>query len=698
MANNKTVNVNVNVDTKDVKTLKKELTDIEKQTGKNSAEFKSYVKEIEVGGVSINRLSDGFGKLKTGLGAASLGFRGLAGAIAATGVGALVIALGALIAYFTQTKKGVEQLEEAMVVLQGVIEPIIASFAKLGEGLVNIFSGNFREGINGVTSSFDGLGESIAENVKVNKELLETTRELEDAQRELTITNSELDKQITDLIVKSKNKNITEKERIKLLEDADKLEKQKIKNETDFANLSIANAEKEIAAQQKLGKDTDELESKRAELISKRNGIEQKSLALQEKIDQRKEDLSNKEKERLEKETQKKEEEKQKQLKIEQEYQKTLSDLQNEFGLSEFQKLEKSFDDKIALIKGQNVEEILLITELEDAKAKAIDDFNKKREEKLKQEKQLKFEKEQQDKQFEIETELLTLEENDILRNEKLNELDELNKETLKQKRDNGLISEKEYNFELEKINQDRRKREKSQEEKALEEQRTIQEAKLFLVDSIGKGLIALSDLIGTEGEKGAKFAKAVALFQIGVDAAKSLASSIAGASAAAAATGPAAPFVLGGYIATSVATVLAAIGQARKLLSKESQPKKPKSSKPQGFATGGYISGDGSGTSDSIPAMLSNGESVINANSTRMFKPILSALNEYGGGVRFASGGLAGSTSSQSSINAIIDSDDIARKIGLQLQRTPIRSYVIEQEVTNAQQVNALINRRAIV
>lgn len=39
-----------------------------------------------------------------------------------------------------------------------------------------------------------------------------------------------------------------------------------------------------------------------------------------------------------------------------------------------------------------------------------------------------------------------------------------------------------------------------------------------------------------------------------------------------------------------------------------------------QGNAAGGYISGPGTGTSDSIPAMLSNGEYVINAKSVRTF------------------------------------------------------------------------------
>lgn len=53
-----------------------------------------------------------------------------------------------------------------------------------------------------------------------------------------------------------------------------------------------------------------------------------------------------------------------------------------------------------------------------------------------------------------------------------------------------------------------------------------------------------------------------------------------------------------------------------------------------KGFSVGGYIHGAGTGTSDSIPARLSNGESVMTAKATSMFSPILSAFNQLGGGV----------------------------------------------------------------
>lgn len=63
-----------------------------------------------------------------------------------------------------------------------------------------------------------------------------------------------------------------------------------------------------------------------------------------------------------------------------------------------------------------------------------------------------------------------------------------------------------------------------------------------------------------------------------------------------------------------------------------------------KGFATGGSVDGPGTGTSDSIPAMLSNGEYVLNAQAVdRLGVPFLNGLNT--GRLRgFASGGLVGS------------------------------------------------------
>ena len=103
-----------------------------------------------------------------------------------------------------------------------------------------------------------------------------------------------------------------------------------------------------------------------------------------------------------------------------------------------------------------------------------------------------------------------------------------------------------------------------------------------------------------------------------------------------------------------------------------------------RGYATGGVISGPGSGTSDSIQARLSNGESVINANSTAMFLPLLSAINSMGGGTAFNS-------------NTMVASND--KPMTKEVQEPIImRAYVVENEMTSIQQRQARLKELSVL
>lgn len=120
---------------------------------------------------------------------------------------------------------------------------------------------------------------------------------------------------------------------------------------------------------------------------------------------------------------------------------------------------------------------------------------------------------------------------------------------------------------------------------------------------------------MGEENEAFAKLSKVLALGELAINTGKALAAGIAQAQSV--------PFPGNiAAIATTVATILANIATAKKTI----QAAK--------FSTGGLVEGEGSGTSDSVPAMLSNGESVMTATATQMFAPLLSSLNQMGGGV----------------------------------------------------------------
>ena len=81
----------------------------------------------------------------------------------------------------------------------------------------------------------------------------------------------------------------------------------------------------------------------------------------------------------------------------------------------------------------------------------------------------------------------------------------------------------------------------------------------------------------------------------------------------------------------------------------------------PAKFATGGLVPGQGN--SDSVPAMLTPGEIVMNKQASQAYLPLLSHLNSISGGVAFASGGLVpGSPPRAMPIN---DGGLIARQLG---------------------------------
>lgn len=113
-------------------------------------------------------------------------------------------------------------------------------------------------------------------------------------------------------------------------------------------------------------------------------------------------------------------------------------------------------------------------------------------------------------------------------------------------------------------------------------------------------------------------------------------------------------------------------------------------------FAEGGLVQGPGTGTSDSITAKVSNGEAIINAKSTKMFGPLLSAINQAGGGrafPAFVDGGMIGVPPTQ--VSQSLDSFERLEKAIYSLQERPIETYVKQTVVTNAQDTARKIKRR---
>ena len=146
-------------------------------------------------------------------------------------------------------------------------------------------------------------------------------------------------------------------------------------------------------------------------------------------------------------------------------------------------------------------------------------------------------------------------------------------------------------------------------------------------VAAVGDIAGQISTLLGEvagDNEQAVAFQKVATIAQIAINTALGIANAVA--------AGAGVPFPANlAAIASGIAAVVSGIVAAKQALSQAQDVKAPE------FATGGLVTGPGTGTSDDIPAMLSNGESVMTARATDMFAPLLSTLNQAGGGVPIA-------------------------------------------------------------
>ena len=130
----------------------------------------------------------------------------------------------------------------------------------------------------------------------------------------------------------------------------------------------------------------------------------------------------------------------------------------------------------------------------------------------------------------------------------------------------------------------------------------------------------AMSDLLsqyGEENEEAAGAAKAFGIMQIITDqaiaiadTAKAITAAVAGATAAAASTGPAAPFVLAGYIAAMVGAVIGAVASVTSTIMQAKQLMSGAEKDAGKFATGGVVGGS-SYAGDKLIAHVNSGEGI---------------------------------------------------------------------------------------
>ena len=670
-------------------------------------------------------------------------------ALIGTGIGALVVALGSLVAWFTKTQKGVEAANKIMAALGATINVIIDRASKLGSALVNLFTGNFKKAGEDAKAIFSGIGKEIADETKQAWELAEVLNEIDKKEVMLSMSRAANRAEIEKLKKAADDQTLSTQERIKAAEKAAEIEKKDLEIQTELAEARLANTlgytemnrevrklmeqikSGDITADEVIGKlglsesTIEDLKTFRDQFNELQELMEDsygRQTEQQNTLNSIRQEGADKAKEAKQKELEAvraaedamlalvKDKREQARKEIELTYTRKIEDLRislrEEENLTvkarkaineqiksleqqkniELQKLsdeelQKEIDKRTKLIslqlesvkEGSEQEYQLRMQQLASQRDAELADkelteqmkqaitvkYNKQMDDLAMQHEKDVSEKQQEAIRLRMENEIMQMQQSGASELEILQEQASQKLELLNNIQQQEGESEQEFLNRKLQAHQEYTDAKKELADKEVE----IEQTKLEAIESVTGGLASAFEALGENNKAFAILSKTLALAEIAINTGKALAAGIAQSQSV--------PFPANiAAIATTVGAILANIATAINTV---------KSAK---FATGGLVTGPGTGTSDSVPAQLSNGESVMTARATSMFAPILSSFNQMGGGVPI--------NVAQSS-NQSIGEDMLARAVAKGMLMAPAPQVSVEEFTSVANKVKFL-------
>lgn len=710
-------------------------------------EMVNVVSQYKDGATSANLLSGAQKAAAVSSNLFSTALKILKVALIATGIGAIVVLLGSLVAWMTKTQKGTEFLSNVMASFGAIVNVLIDRIAKFGGALVKLFSGDFSGAWNDMKDSAKGLGDEIANDAKQAWALNDAIQQLEKQETILTMKRAASRAEIEKLKLIADDTTKSLKERTVAAQKAYDMENELQKESIEMGKRKLAN----LLGQVELTEEVNDLINEMAqgaitadEAISKL-GLSESTVNDLKEFAQVFSEVAQKEMETYSrnKETQNKinsmnkeaadkaKEMKDKELEVIRQAEDAMLSLVKEGLDKRRQQLQLSYNREIENLKKKLIEEKNLTVKAKDAirqiiKAKEQQlqvELQKLADEQLQKdianrqkliETQLAAVKAGSEQEFQLKMQQLIAQRDMELSNTELTEqmkqaiwekynkqMDDLNtqreNDILKKQQDSIklrfeaeiaaakgneaeilTIKMEQKQAELDSLQQVEGESTEAFNYRKLQIQNEYLDAKDELsrkeldieirkaeaISMLMDGIMNLTDAMSEKSKAAATLSKVIAIAQVAIS------QGVAIAKAVETATRSSATWVdMLVAIATVVAGVTTVMGTALKSI------------KGAKFASGGAVTGPGSGTSDSVPASLSNGESVITAKATSMFAPILSSFNMMGGGVPI---NLAASS------NQSIGEDMLARAVakGVQMMPRPVVSVEEISSVSNRVEV----------
>jgi hypothetical protein len=246
----------------------------------------NFAKGVDDSGQSISRV---------GVAGKAMG-TALKGAIASTGIGLLVVAVGSLVAYFTKTLEGSRKIQVAFAAVSGAVNGLIKFLGGLGKSLIQVFTSPIESGkkvidylnntyikawvgvgkvlqgvftldfdkvqegvdtvgkaiqngvapIKAIGKGFQDAGQAAIKAAKDAADLEQRGQKLNDLKREAAALNVKEKAEAENLVKLAEDKSLTEQQRLQALEDAAAKERAIEQRRLEIAEESLAIKQKEL--------------------------------------------------------------------------------------------------------------------------------------------------------------------------------------------------------------------------------------------------------------------------------------------------------------------------------------------------------------------------------------------------------------------------------------------------------------------
>lgn len=297
MANDKEVNIKFTVDTagtaKTLNDINQAIKDLKEQAGGldiTSSEFKKVNDKVNELNKTVSTAGQtslsSFGKFKAGIMEAGGAVGGFGQSFAAMGkvlltnpIGLVITAVASLITYLQKFEPITNAISAVVNGLTAGFEALVANIGGVISSIHKLLTLDF----SGAAEDIKGVGNAIKDQASAAYQLVEAQDALDEAETASIVTRAKAESQEANLIIQAKNKILTDKEKIALIEKARKIGLEQYEAEKKLADQRLAAAELELKSVSKSSNKYDELNKKVQEatasqikLLGERNNINEK--------------------------------------------------------------------------------------------------------------------------------------------------------------------------------------------------------------------------------------------------------------------------------------------------------------------------------------------------------------------------------------------------------------------------------------